>query len=290
MFKKSFLYVGGMVLITLACALGLMLWFWWQDFSDTKVVFLDVGQGDAILIIQGSNQVLIDGGRSGKILLERLGAYMPFWDHQIETIVATHPDEDHIGGLVDAIKTYRVGTMLDTKMNSDTAVYRALQEAKSDRHITDMETFSGLLVKLPDGGVMEAVHPFESLENNHSKDTNATSIVMKLTTASGETFLFTGDLPDEQENLIDPGKVDVLKAGHHGSKSSSSDSFLKKLSPRDAILSVGANNRYGHPAPEVIDRLRTHHANIFRTDMQGSILYRCPPEKERDCMVSTAKN
>jgi competence protein ComEC len=290
MFKKSFKYSISIFGIIVVIALGTMIWFWYRDFSDTKVIFLDVGQGDAILISQGSNQMLIDGGRSGKILLERLSEYMPFWDHSLEVVVATHPDEDHIGGLVDAVNAYTVGVFLDTKVKSDTMVYKALQEAKSTHQVKNVETFSGLSVKFPDGGIIETLHPFESLANYQSKDTNVTSIVMKLTTTSGKTFLFTGDVPNDQEALLNVGKIDVLKAGHHGSKYASSSEFLEKLSPYDAILSVGANNRYGHPAPETLDRLRNHHVHIFRTDTQGSILYRCPVEKERDCVASTGKD
>ena len=279
-----------MCLILFALVLGAMLWLWWRDFSDTKVVFLDVGQGDAILISQGSNQILIDGARRGKVLLEQLGRHMPFWDHSIEAVVATHPDEDHIGGLIDAVNMYHIGVFLDTKEKSDTAVYKALQEAKSARGVKDIETFTGLAVKLPDGGHIETLHPFVSFEKIQSRDTNATSVVMRLTTASGETFLLTGDLPSEREALLDPGKIDVLKAGHHGSKNSSSNAFLDTISPRDAVLSVGAQNRYGHPAPEAIDRLRTHQANIFRTDTQGTIAYQCPIGQESACMVSTGKD
>lgn len=291
MFKKSFKYIVVLFLIAVAGVLGSMLWLWKSDFDATKVVFLDVGQGDAILISQGSNQMLIDGGRSGKVLLERLGEYMPFWDSQIETVVATHPDEDHIGGLVDAVDTYRVGVFLDTKMKSETAVYKALQEAKLSRNVEDREVFSGLSVTFPDGGKIETLYPHESFTDSRSKDTNATSIVMKLTAASGKTFLFTGDLPSEQEPMIDTaGHIDVLKAGHHGSKYSSLNEFLERLKPKDTILSVGLKNRYGHPSPETLDRLENIHARIFRTDTQGTISYLCPPAEGNECTVTTAKD
>lgn len=290
MFKKSFKYIVGLFLIAIAVMLGGMIWLWKIDFDATKVVFMDVGQGDAILISQGSNQILIDGGRSGKILLERLGEQMPFWDHHIEAVVATHPDEDHIGGLVDAVNAYDVGVFLDTKMKSETSVYEALQEAKSSRDVEGKEVFSGLSIKFPDGVLVETLYPSESFGNSRSKDTNATSIVMKLTTASGKTFLFTGDLPSDREPLIDSGHVDILKAGHHGSKSSSSDEFLRRISPKDVILSVGLKNRYGHPAPEVIERFRNISARIFRTDTQGTISYLCPAAEESECVVTTAKD
>lgn len=290
MFKKSFQIVVIFFACVIAIMLSMMVWFWWRDFNDMKVIFFDVGQGDAILISQGSNQVLIDGGRSGKILLERLGMTLPFWDHQIETVVATHPDEDHIGGLVDVAKTYRVGVFLDTKMRSDSATFEALHKEIDGHIIEEKEVFSGLAVAFPDGGKLETLYPFETFEKNITKETNITSIVIKLTTASGKTFLFTGDLPSEQESLLQTGNVDVLKAGHHGSKNSSSDAFLDNTKPKDIIVSVGAQNRYGHPAPEAMSRFVTHHARIFRTDTQGTITYQCKPEKEIACIVTTSKD
>lgn len=291
MFQQSFRYLIGLFLTALACVFGGVIWFWYQDFADTKVIFLDVGQGDAILISQGSNQVLIDGGRSGKVLLERLSEYLPFWDRSLEAVVATHPDEDHIGGLVELVDTYHIGMFLDTRMKSDTETYRALQEAKQRNHLENREVFAGLSIRFPLGGILETVFPHRSFADSDSKDTNATSIVMRLTTVSGKAFLFTGDLPSEEESSVDAGHIDVLKAGHHGSKYSSSDGFLERISPYDAVFSVGAKNRYGHPAPETLDRLRNHHVeNLFRTDTQGTIVYRCPSEKDADCVVATGKD
>ena len=290
MFKKSFQIISIVLVSVIAFILSMMLWFWWRDFENMKIIFFDVGQGDAILISQGSNQVLIDGGRSGKILLERLGTTMPFWDHQIETVVVTHPDEDHIGGLVDVVKKYRVGVFLDTKMRSDSATYDALHEEIERNNIDEREAFSGVNITFPDGGKLEMLYPFETFEKNITKETNISSVVVKLATASGKTFLFTGDLPSEQESLLQTGSADVLKAGHHGSKNSSSDAFLDIVKPKDIILSVGLQNRYGHPAPEAISRFVQRHARIFRTDTQGTIVYQCTSQKESECVVTTGKN
>jgi competence protein ComEC len=289
MWQRKFFFATVLALSAMSMTLGAVMISQWQAWSSTKVVFLDVGQGDAILVCEGSNQFLIDGGRSGKILLEQVGAHMPFWDRQIEVVVATHPDEDHIGGLIDLAKTYRIGVFLETKATSDNGSFDALQKVLQERGIETQETTDGLSVKFPDGSVFETLYPFESYENARVKDTNATSIVMKLTTASGRIFLFTGDLPSDKETLLNPGTIDVLKVGHHGSKYSSSQGFLEKITPKDAVFSVGADNRYGHPSPEVLDRLQRQGVTIYRTDKQGTIEYLCPPEKDSDCIVSTSK-
>jgi len=100
-----------------------------SESEKLQVVFLDVGQGDAILISSGSNQVLIDGGASGKLLLEKLGGYIPFWDRQIETVIVTHPDKDHIGGLIGVLETYDVAAIMETESGSDSQVYKTWKDS-----------------------------------------------------------------------------------------------------------------------------------------------------------------
>lgn len=285
MIKKLFQIVSLVFLGVFIVLCSAYLFFWLRDFESMKVMFLDVGQGDAILISQGSNQVLIDGGRSGKVVIDQLGRHMPFWDTTIELVVATHPDEDHIGGLVDVVRTYDVGAFVDTRMQSDTLAYQTLQQEKKNHDIVDVEAFYGMKIMLPDTSVLEVEYPNISYVDYQSKDTNSTSIAIKLTTKSNETFLFAGDLPSDEEYQLHVGHIDVLKASHHGSKYSSSNEFLDRITPEDIILSVGKDNRYGHPAAEVMQRFNDHHVRIFRTDMQGSIVYQC----EEKCEVAIEK-
>ena len=276
--------------------LGGILWQHIAHHKDVYISFLDIGQGDAILIRQGDNQVLIDGGRSGKVVREKLGMMMPFWDTYLEVMVATHPDEDHIGGLLDLFTFYVIGMVLDTKMTSDSETYHVLQEKiqeSAEQQKTERrETFAGMKITLPESGVFEVQHPFGTEEGNTSKDTNATSIVMTFTTHSGESFLFTGDLPSTEEVYIPTPTqpITVLKAGHHGSKYSSSQNFLARMRPRDVIISAGKNNRYHHPAPEVLERLTHISAIVFRTDMQGTVTYHCSAEVTANCVVSSDKD
>jgi len=242
-----------------------------------RVFFLDVGQGDATLIMQGSNQILIDGGPSGQILLEKLGKYIPFWDREIEMVIATHPDQDHIEGLVDVLKNYKVDALMETQAQSESQVYKKLEEIMVGKNIAKIEGRAGAKIKL-DQAELNILSPQDQLPVEVVKDTNMYSIVAKLVFGQN-SFLFTGDLPSTEElKLIQDGtdlSAKVLKVGHHGSKYSTSNEFLEKVRPDWAIISVGKNNRYGHPSSDVLDRLRTHKINIVRTDEKGDITYKC---------------
>lgn len=241
--------------------------------QESKVIFLDVGQGDAILIEQGSNQILIDGGPSGQVLLNKLGKYIPFWDRKIEIVIATHPDQDHIAGLVDAMKNYKVDLIMDTSAQSDSQVFKKYQEIIQDKNIQRVEGGSGMKIKLNENQEMEILNPIIGALWDKS-DTNASSIVARLSSGK-DSFLFTGDLPSDQEINIKTGKTNILKVAHHGSKYSTSQEFLDKISPTEAIISVGKNNRYGHPSPEVLERLQNKKIRIWRTDEIGDIAYYC---------------
>jgi competence protein ComEC len=261
------------VLFSLAIMGGLLLWHLHIIGARTEIVFLNVGQGDAILITQGKNQILIDGGRSGKELLGRLGRHVPFWDRQIEFIIATHPDADHIGGLPALLRTYQVNQVLTTGEESKTETSRLFQEAivQSTGHEA-LHIARGTKISLPYGGELVVEFPLAPLPKE-SAETNEGSIVARFT--YGETsFLLTGDLPAEESVLPDVAPVTVLKAAHHGSKYSTSKQFLDLVRPKEAIISVG-ENRYGHPAPEVLARLRESGTLIHRTDEEGDVRYRC---------------
>lgn len=267
----SFLFLG--FLSALIC---LAILFYITYSNKTKIVFLDVGQGDAILISQGNNQILIDGGPDGTILLEKLGKEIPFWDRQIEVIIATHPDKDHIDGLVDVLKFYQVNHFWQGKNIKETDVFQALQKELQNSPETKITNiFSGAKIDLPKGGELKILHPFDDkLIEESEKDVNLASITSTFKIAD-QTFYFGGDLPMEKEDeFTDFGEVTILKAGHHGSKNSTSDFFLNELSPIDVIFSVGKNN-YNHPNEEVIKKVQNISARILRTDEKGTITYEC---------------
>jgi competence protein ComEC len=255
--------------------------FYESHNQDLEVVFLDVGQGDAILISQGKNQMLVDGGKNGKLTLEKLGKYVPFWDRTIEILLATHPDQDHIGGLIDVLKSYKVGAILETRAESDSETYKAWKETSNQEGAQNIEAIKDVKVKFANGSEAHVLYPFSSIENSNKSSNNQYSVVIKLTVGQ-DSFLFTGDLPKEKELALISEKLAlnsrVLKVAHHGSKYSTNNEFLEAALPEEAIISVGKNNAYGHPAPEIIDRLLLHGVKILRTDEMGDIVYKCKVE------------
>lgn len=272
----------------MAGALGIVLVLAFSAFGRETgdvfaVRFLDVGQGDAILLSQGSFQVLIDGGRDEKRLLELLGAYMPLGDGTIETVVATHPDEDHIGGLSGIFGRYRVGTVLQTKEPSDSEAYMRFEEGV--KRSQSVEAFAPVSVVFPDGARLEVVFPDESIDPEKKIPSNDTSVVTRLSYGT-HSFLFTGDFPDSQENRVKFDTVETLKVSHHGSKNATTNAFLDETKPQFAVISVG-KNRYGHPAPELLERLRAHNSDILRTDEHGTVSFLC--KKEERCDVVTER-
>lgn len=248
-----------------------------QNKQSLKVVFLNVGQGDSILISQGSQQILIDGGKDGKLLLQKLGEFIPFWDRKIETVIETHPDADHVGGLIEVFKNYQVQSVIKTQAQSDSQTFKVLEDLIGREKSEVIEARSGEKIKFSQGAEADVIFPFEKIAEN-IKDTNSASVTLKLTYGENK-FLFTGDLPSDQEKeVLNKGidvKASVLKVGHHGSKYSTSDEFLKAVNPSEAVISVGRNNSYGHPHGDVMKKLNEKKINIFRTDEAGDIVYEC---------------
>ncbi len=264
-------------LAVLVCIFGLWLYGIHTTVNETRIVFLAVGQGDAILISQGMNQIVIDGGRDGRLLLSRLGRYVPFYDRTIEVLIPTHPDADHIGGLSALLERYQVKTTLDTGARTDTKsaflFYRDLEREGT----SFIPAVRGTSITLPRGGKFMVLYPNTPLPED-VPETNEGSIVARF--EYGESsFLFTGDLPDEERFIPDLGQADVLKVAHHGSQYSTSDTFLSLIQPEEAVVSVGKNT-YGHPSPAVLERLSARGVALSRTDLEGDIVYRC---RERDC-------
>jgi competence protein ComEC len=268
--------------------LAISTYFAYQIITEVKplqVVFLDVGQGDSILIQKGTKQILIDGGPSGKTEMAELGKYLPYFDREIDVIVATHPDRDHIGGLVDIARNYSIGMVLATGAEKDTSTFQAWQDVLNFKEIQKLEAIAGDEIEL-DGARFKIIFPGSPVDPS-AGDANNDSVVARLDYGQN-SFLFTGDIENQAEREIlaneEKVDVDVLKIAHHGSKNSSSDEFLDATSPDEAVISVGANNTYGHPADETLQRLEERDINVYRTDREGDIVYECKNESSR-CKV-----
>lgn len=236
-----------------------------------RVSFLDVGQGDAIYIrAPNGNDMIVDGGPTARVL-RSLSGVMPFSDRQIDVVIATHPDKDHISGLVDVIERYRVGAFIDPGFASNTTSYRALMATVERAALPRYVARRGMTIDLGDGVVASVLSPTEETKG----DTNSHSVVLKLSYGNSD-FLLTGDAPKRIEgNLVyvygDALHSEVLKAGHHGSKTSSSEVFVRRVAPEVAIISAGKNNPYGHPHTETLRILRDVGATILSTIEKGTI-------------------
>jgi competence protein ComEC len=247
-----------------------------------RVSFLDVGQGDAILIQRGSQQVLVDGGPSPQLLNLELGKKMPFWDRTIELVVLTHPHADHLTGLVEVLKRYRVERALYPDLEDDSPLYGEWQGLiKEDINYTFAQ--AGQKINLGGDVTMEVLNPQVPPLSGTNSDMNNNSVVLRL--CAGEiSFLLTADIEREAEfELIAQGSKlssTVLKVGHSGSKTSTTPDFLAEVNPAAAVISVG-ENRFGHPSGEVIGRLEKELGAeyIYRTDEQGTIEFTTDGER-----------
>jgi competence protein ComEC len=245
-----------------------------------EVNFFDVGQGDAIFIETPLGyQILIDGGPDSAIL-EKLGKEMPFWDRTIDLIILTHPEHDHIAGLIEVLKTYKVEQILWTGVKRDTREYKKwlelIQEesTKQGAKITIARAPQEINLQGSDPCNLQILWPVKNLEGQEVKNTNNTSVIARLVFGEN-SFLFTGDAYKSVERkLIKAGiflDSDVLKVGHHGSKTSSSKEFISAVSPEIAVIQCGKDNRYGHPYQETLACLEEYDIKILRTDLDGDI-------------------
>lgn len=261
------------VLGSIVCALCYAAWSI-DDRGVLRVSFLDVGQGDSIFIQSPSGvQVLIDGGR-GSTVLRRLSSEMHWWDRSIDMVVATHPDADHIGGLIDVLARYRVAMTLHSSVEGDTPEAEALIDSIQQEGAQDITALRGQRFELGDGAYLLILFPDRPVQH---VATNDGSIVAKL--VYGDTaFMLTGDAPQGVEDylvMLDGLALhaDVLKAGHHGSGSSSGTLFLGYVSPEYGVFSRGCDNSYGHPAPETVERFKRFAIPTVDTCTDGTVTF-----------------
>ncbi len=271
--KKIVLYIlCGLILSNIVAFYA--IWDLGQS-QDLEVIFFDVGQGDSIFIeTEGRYQILIDGGPDSTIL-EKLGREMPFYDRTLEMVVLTHPDHDHMAGLLEVLERYNVKYILWTGVIKDTSEFEKWQELIKKEGAEIIIAQSGQKIELGEA-YLDILYPLENLEGKESKSINNTSIVCRLV-FEDNSFLFTGDIEKSVERELVSSNTDLdsdfLKVAHHGSKTSSCEEFIQSVSPETAVIQCGKDNSYGHPHKEVLEILEKYDITILRTDEQGDIKY-----------------
>lgn len=238
--------------------------------TNVTIKFIDVGQGEAILIALPEKTMLIDAGPTGSApkisqVLHELGR------EKIDYLIATHPDEDHIGGMADVISSTQIGTIYAPNKTNNTATYRKFLTAIQSNNLQITLAEAGTIIDQTNDYKIEILWPTKDAD---FPDTNDYSIIIKLTVGN-KTFLFTGDAPTSAILQSNPGHIDVLKLSHHGSRTGTNEQLVRKLSPTYAVISYALDNSYGHPMQSVLNALHKHSVEIWGTGANGTITITC---------------
>ena len=242
-----------------------------------KISFLYIGQGDAIYIeAPNGRQMIIDGGPEGS-LMPALAPILPYGDKSIDVILNTNPDADHYAGFLDLLKTYAVGTEIESGVPSDTKTYAEFESLLKEKHIPQIVARKGMHVILDEARNIsyDVLFPDRDVTGWTHNDA---SVVGRLHYGD-TTVMLTGDGTIKTESLVLADnpladiQSDILKVGHHGSRTSTSDAFLNAVQPMYAVISAGKNNRYGHPHKEVTDRLAAHSIQTLVTKDVGTVTF-----------------
>ncbi len=245
--------------------------------NQLTVSMLNIGQGDAIYIKAPNGvEMVVDGGPDQKLLSE-LGTMMPFFDKSIDMIVVTNPDKDHYAGFIDALDRYKIKTLVEPGTDSSTPTYYAFKEKIKEKGVKETIVRKGTKIILDENKniYLEILFPDRDVSG---MSTNDGSLVSKL--VYGNTcIMLQGDSPSEIEKYLlsvekpENLKCQILKAGHHGSRTSTSKEYVKSVNPEFVLISDGQNNRYGHPHKEVLETLKNIGVKVLRTDLDGRITF-----------------
>jgi len=249
--------------------------------NNLEVRFLDVGQGDSVLVRTPSGvQVLVDGGPDQDSVCLELGESLPFHDRDLDLVILTHPDSDHVGGLVEVLRRYEVGRVLEAGVDSSNTAYQEWLSLVDQKGIERTMAVAGQRIDLGDGVTMQVLHPPEELMKDTESDVNNNSVVIRLLWKE-VSFLLTGDIYEEAEwDILYRGHVldtTVLKVAHHGSATSSCAHFVAAADPQAAVICVGTDNTFGHPDDETLARLGS--IPVYRTDEDGTITFTTDGER-----------
>ncbi|WP_238881339.1 ComEC/Rec2 family competence protein [Clostridium sp. YIM B02551] len=258
-------------LLFISCSKGNTISSETQTTSGVKIHYIDVGQGDAILIQYKDKNLLIDSSTSKED--KKFKNYINSLKiKKFDAIVATHPDEDHIGNMDWVIKNFDVGKFYAPKKKTTTAAFKDMVAELNNKDLKINVLKGGSTIDFSPDLKLDVFAPNS---DNYGDDNNNYSAIIKLTYGNN-TALFTGDAEKESEaETLQKGynlKSDILKVGHHGSSTSTSKNFLQAVNPKYAIISCGKDNKYGHPHKETIDKLKAAKVKYYRTDLDGTII------------------
>lgn len=276
---------NGLLYITLTLLFFVIFLFYFDFKSDPKYLtfaMLDVGQGDALFVESPSGvQILIDGGPPNKIL-SQLSRVMSPVDRYIDALIITNPDADHISGFLEVLKNYDVGLVLEPGTLNDSKTFQNLKDEIKNKNITDLFARRGMRLDMGEGVYLDILFPDRDVSDWTPNDG---SVVGRL--SYGDTsIMLTGDSTIKTENIILASntaadlKSAILKAGHHGSRTSSGDAFVRVVAPSYALISDGKDNKYGHPHQETLDTFRAFGVEVLRTDLLGAIIMKSDGLKE----------
>jgi competence protein ComEC len=277
--QRSFFYFLLLSLSLILIALG-VAWLVTETLArrepSLEFSVLDVGQGDAILIETPAGQnVLIDAGE-GELVIRRLSEELAWWDRHIDLLVLTHPHSDHFGGMIPLFARYEVGTVLHNGLSVEGADYEAWSKALATEGSEIRIIEQAQTISLGGDCSLSLIYPRTEADLSELTDLNESSLVSRLD-CLGASFLLMGDAGKETEHkLLESGiglRSDVLKVGHHGSAGSSDTEFLAAVDADWALLSLGADNRFGHPSPKTERALAGSGAAILRTDQSGTLTF-----------------
>ncbi len=262
--------------VTLLISINFLIWsdvFGRRNQADIEVSFFDVGQGDSIFLkSKDGADILIDGGPNNKVI-SLLARSLPFYDRSIDVVLLTHPHSDHVTGLIDVLKQYHVGMVLESGADYNTPEAKEFERIIKEKNIKRVVIDRPASLSFSDGALLKILLPGESFENKILKNVHDSMVVSELD-YENKKILFMGDAEKKlEQKLISEDKIgntDILKIGHHGSKTSSTQNFIDVVRPKYAIISVG-RNKFGHPNQEVLSRLLNFGVKTFRTDMSGTI-------------------
>ena len=253
---------------------------------DFTFAMLDVGQGDSLFIESPTgNQIMFDVGPPRKVLGPLSRVMSPF-DRSIDAIVITNPDADHLGGILEILKNYKVGMVFESGTLTDSKIYQNFREEIKKQNIPDILIKRGMRLNIGGGVFIDILFPDRDVS---SWATNDGSVVGRLTYGDTSVML-TGDAMAKtekiilQENSKEELKSTILKVGHHGSRTSSSFSFVQAVAPLHALISDAKDNKYGHPHKDTLDTLSKFGAKILRTDILGTIIIKC--DKMEICEIN----